>query len=114
MGGQFAPNGQGIRVDGGYCITGAWNFGSGTGHSQLVCAGFIPMVDGAPEIDDAGDVVLLTAVIPRDEIAFTDGWFVQGLTSGPRSTPRRSSSACSTTTVGSESMAGRRWRADRG
>jgi len=79
MGGQFAPNGQGVRVDGGYRITGAWNFGSGTGHSQFVCAGFIPMVDGAPVVDDAGDVVLLTAVIPRDEITFTDGWFVQGL-----------------------------------
>lgn len=79
MGGQFAPNGQGVEVDGGYRITGAWNFGSGTGHSQFVCAGFIPMVDGAPVFDDAGDVVLLTAVIPRDEITFTDGWFVQGL-----------------------------------
>lgn len=79
MGGQFAPNGQGVRVDGGYRLTGKWNFGSGTGHSQFVCAGFLPMVDGAMAVDAAGDVVLMTAVIPRDEITFTDGWFVQGL-----------------------------------
>jgi len=79
MGGQFAPNGQGVRVDGGYRVTGAWNFGSGTGHSQFVCAGFLPMVDGNLAVDDAGDIVLMTAVIPRDEINFTDGWFVQGL-----------------------------------
>jgi len=79
MGGQFAPNGQGVRVDGGYLLTGAWNFGSGTGHAQFVCAGFLPIVDGKPEVDDAGDIVLLTAVIPRGEINFTDGWFVQGL-----------------------------------
>ena len=79
MGGQFAPNGQGVRVDGGYRLTGKWNFGSGTGHSQFVCAGFLPMVHGAMAVDDAGDIVLMTAVIPRDEITFTDGWFVQGL-----------------------------------
>ena len=59
MGGQFAPNGQGVVVDGGYRLTGAWNFGSGTGHSEYVAAGFIPMEDGAaaharrwhPEVD---------------------------------------------------------------
>ena len=79
MGGQFAPNGQGVRVDGGYRVTGKWNFGSGTGHSQFVCAGFLPIVDGAMAVDDDGEIVLMTAVIPRDEILFTDGWFVQGL-----------------------------------
>ena len=46
MGGQFAPNGQGVVVDGGYRLTGAWSFGSGTGHSEYIAAGFIPMDDG--------------------------------------------------------------------
>ena len=46
MGGQFAPNGQGQKVDGGYRISGSWNFGSGTGHSEFVCAGFLPIDDG--------------------------------------------------------------------
>ena len=36
VGGQFFPNGLGETVDGGYRITGAWNFGSGTGHSEYV------------------------------------------------------------------------------
>jgi len=31
VGGQFFPNGLRETVDGGYRITGAWNFGSGTG-----------------------------------------------------------------------------------
>ena len=79
MGGQFAPNGQGVRVEGGYRVTGSWNFGSGTGHSEYVCAGFLPLVDGAPVFDDAGDVTLLAAVVPHDEITFLDGWHVQGL-----------------------------------
>ncbi len=46
MGGQFFPNGVAETVDGGYRLTGSWNFGSGTGHSEYVAAGFIPMTDG--------------------------------------------------------------------
>ena len=79
MGGQFFPNGMGASVDGGYRITGAWNFGSGTGHSEYVAAGFMPTVDGELVIGDDGIPPLLVAVIPRDEIVFADGWHVQGL-----------------------------------
>ena len=79
VGGQFFPNGMGAAVDGGYRITGAWNFGSGTGHAQYVAAGFMPTVDGELVVGDDGMPPLLVAVIPRDEIVFTDGWHVQGL-----------------------------------
>ena len=44
MGGQFFPNGTGDKVEGGYMVSGAWQFG--TGHSESVCGGFIPMIDG--------------------------------------------------------------------
>jgi alkylation response protein AidB-like acyl-CoA dehydrogenase len=79
MGGQFAPNGQGVVVDGGYRLTGAWNFGSGTGHSEYVAAGFIPMEDGLPHMLGDGIPKLMVAFLPRDEVTFTDGWHVQGL-----------------------------------
>jgi alkylation response protein AidB-like acyl-CoA dehydrogenase len=79
VGGQFFPNGMGATVDGGYRITGAWNFGSGTGHAQYVAAGFMPTVDGELVVGDDGMPPLLVAVIPREEIVFTDGWHVQGL-----------------------------------
>ncbi len=78
-GGQFFPNGLGETVDGGYRITGTWNFGSGTGHSEYVAAGFMPTVDGEMVVDDQGIPPLLVAVVPRQEIVFTDGWHVQGL-----------------------------------
>jgi alkylation response protein AidB-like acyl-CoA dehydrogenase len=78
-GGQFFPNGLGETVEGGYRITGAWNFGSGTGHAEYVAAGFMPTVAGEMVLDDEGIPPLLVAVIPRDEIVFTDGWHVQGL-----------------------------------
>lgn len=79
LGGQFAPNGQGVAVDGGYRLTGAWNFGSGTGHSAFVCAGFLPLRDGDLVVDRDGQVQLLVAVLPREDVTFTDGWHVQGL-----------------------------------
>jgi indole-3-acetate monooxygenase len=79
MGGQFFPNGTGTVVDGGYRLTGAWSFGSGTGHSEYVAAGFMPMVDG--DLVDASEGIpeLRVAVVPRADVRFTDGWHVQGL-----------------------------------
>jgi hypothetical protein len=79
VGGQFFPNGTAETVEGGYRLTGAWNFGSGTGHAEYVAAGFLPMVDGALVTDEHGMPPLLVAVVPREEIEFTDGWHVQGL-----------------------------------
>lgn len=79
MGGQFFPNGTGTAVDGGYRLTGAWNFGSGTGHSEYVAAGFMPMVDGDLVWVDEGVPELRVAILPREDITFTDGWHVQGL-----------------------------------
>jgi alkylation response protein AidB-like acyl-CoA dehydrogenase len=78
-GGQFFPNGLGETLDDGYRISGAWNFGSGTGHAEYVAAGFIPTVDGQMVVGDDGIPSLMVAVIPHDEIVFTDGWHVQGL-----------------------------------
>jgi len=79
VGGQFFPNGMGETIDGGYSITGAWNFGSGTGHAEYVAAGFIPTVEGEMVTGADGMPPLLVAIIPRDEVRFTDGWHVQGL-----------------------------------
>ncbi|MBK6585490.1 MAG: acyl-CoA dehydrogenase [Gammaproteobacteria bacterium] len=79
LGGQFAPNGLGQRVDGGYRLSGNWNFGSGTGHTNFVIGGFIPMHDGEMQMASHGLPQMLIAVFPREQINFTDGWFVQGL-----------------------------------
>ncbi|MEZ5178982.1 MAG: acyl-CoA dehydrogenase family protein [Acidimicrobiales bacterium] len=76
VGGQFFPNGTGTAVDGGYRLTGSWNFGSGTAHSAYVAAGFFPVVDGEPSFD-LGEI--RAALVPHEDVAFTDGWHVQGL-----------------------------------
>ncbi|GAB5450139.1 MAG: acyl-CoA dehydrogenase family protein [Halioglobus sp.] len=80
MGGQFFPNGTGEKVDGGYRVSGAWQFGSGTGHAEYVAAGFLPMDNGEMVMADDGVMPLMSvAVVPREDVTFTDGWHVQGL-----------------------------------
>ncbi len=79
MGGQFFPNGQGIAEQGGYRLSGSWSFGSGTGHSEYVAAGFLPMDGGEMRWISEGFPDMQVAVVPRAEISFNDGWFVQGL-----------------------------------
>jgi indole-3-acetate monooxygenase len=79
VGGQYFPNGQGTVVDGGYRVTGAWNFGSGTAHSAYIATGFFPMDDGQMRWISEGVPEMRVGFVPRDEITFTDGWFVQGL-----------------------------------
>jgi hypothetical protein len=79
IGGQYFPNGQGTAVDGGYRLTGAWNFGSGTGHAAYIGAGFFPMDDGEMRWVGEGIPDMRVAFVPRAEVTFTDGWHVQGL-----------------------------------
>jgi alkylation response protein AidB-like acyl-CoA dehydrogenase len=79
MGGQFFPNGQGSAVDGGFTLSGSWSFGSGTGHSEYVAAGFFPMDAGEMRWISEGVPEMRVAVVPREQITFTDGWYVQGL-----------------------------------
>ncbi len=79
MGGQFAPNGMAEVVEGGYQLSGSWSFGSGTGHSQYVVGGFIPLKNGEMTFLENGMPEMLVAVMPRDQINFTDNWNVTGL-----------------------------------
>ncbi|HXO49362.1 MAG TPA: acyl-CoA dehydrogenase family protein, partial [Mycobacterium sp.] len=79
IGGQYFPNGQGTAVDGGYRLNGAWSFGSGTGHSAYIGAGFFPMDDGEMRWVSEGIPDMRVAFLPREEVNFTDGWHVQGL-----------------------------------
>ena len=66
-------------MDGGYRLSGSWSFGSGTGHSEYIAAGFMPMDDGEVRWISEGLPDMQVAIVPRDDITFTDGWYVQGL-----------------------------------
>ena len=79
LGGHFAPNGHGEVVDDGYRLSGTWSFGSGTGHAQYIAAGFLPIDNGKVRGVSETQPELRIAVLPRDQVTFTDGWHVQGL-----------------------------------
>jgi alkylation response protein AidB-like acyl-CoA dehydrogenase len=79
VGGQFAPRGAGVREAGGWRVTGSYGFGSGSGHSRYVSAGFVPMENGAPVMLPSGLPDLRVGFVPREEIEFADGWHVMGL-----------------------------------
>ena len=79
VGGQFAPKGVGVASEGGYRVTGSYNFGSGTAHSAYVSVGFIPMIGDAPVTLDNGIPDMRVGFVPRDDVEFTDGWHVMGL-----------------------------------
>jgi hypothetical protein len=93
IGGQYFPNGQGAAVDGGYRLSGAWSFGSGTGHSAYIGAGFFPMDNGEMRWVSEGIPDMRVAFVPRDEVTFTmDGMSRGSRELAPTTTPSPMSS----------------------
>ena len=78
-GGQFFPNGLGETVDGGYRSPERGTSARGPGTPSTSPPDSSPPSDGEMVLGDDGLPPLMVAVIPRDEIVFTDGWHVQGL-----------------------------------
>ena len=76
VGGQFFPNGSGESTGDGYMLSGSWNFGSGTAHSKYIACGFFPVIDGEAIFELTE---IRAALVPREQVQFTDGWHVQGL-----------------------------------
>ena len=77
--GQFAPMGAGNRDGDGWRVTGSYHFGSGSGHSGYVSAGFMALHEGQPRIAANGLPDMRVGFVPRDAAEFTDGWHVMGL-----------------------------------
>jgi alkylation response protein AidB-like acyl-CoA dehydrogenase len=73
--GQFAPNGTAVADDGGYRITGDYQFGSGVRHSAWVGAGTLT------EPADGSDAQMLFVLMPADEVELKGNWDVLGLES---------------------------------
>jgi indole-3-acetate monooxygenase len=73
--GQFAPNGVAVPDDGGYRLTGDYQFGSGIAHSTWVGAGTIT------EEPEGVDPRFLFALMPIDAVELRGNWDVLGLQS---------------------------------
>jgi indole-3-acetate monooxygenase len=69
-----------VAVDGGYRVTGAWRYASGSRHSTWFgghC--IIHEADGTPRLDADGKPVERTMLFPAAEVTTTDVWQVVGL-----------------------------------
>lgn len=70
----FAPTGQASIVDGGYRLTGHWQFASGCDYAQWSVVGAF-----LEDADPTEAPVVLTFLIPRDDYEIIDDWNVLGL-----------------------------------
>lgn len=70
----IAPAGKAVRVDGGFRVTGRWNFSSGCDHCQWV------FVHTAAPPEKDGDAPTPTYfLLPRSDYEIIDTWYVMGL-----------------------------------
>ncbi|MBT7334280.1 MAG: acyl-CoA dehydrogenase [Gammaproteobacteria bacterium] len=71
--GALAPKGKAVPVDGGFRITGQWQWGTGVMHANWVMVGAMSPVEGR----DAP--MLAMYLLPIDEVEVLDTWYVQGM-----------------------------------
>ena len=72
--------GQAIKVDGGYRVTGKWPFASGSRHATWLGAhSCVCDADGTRQVRADGKPLNRTALFTRDKAAIVDNWQVVGL-----------------------------------
>ncbi|MDH6242731.1 acyl-CoA dehydrogenase family protein [Mycobacterium sp. OTB74] len=78
--GQFVSRGRARRVDGGFEVSGRFQFGSGCTRATWIGGGaLIRDEDGNLERNDAGIPLVLAFVVPADSVEITGNWDVMGL-----------------------------------
>jgi alkylation response protein AidB-like acyl-CoA dehydrogenase len=77
--GFLYPVGQARRVDGGYRVSGRWQFGSGCLHADRIVGGCLRFDGGAPALGPDGLPEAFVAWLPREEVVIHDTWRTTGL-----------------------------------
>ncbi|GAA5060792.1 acyl-CoA dehydrogenase family protein [Nocardia callitridis] len=78
--GMIVPTGSAVRVDGGYRVTGRFQFASGSAHASWIGAGFVVHDDaGNPIVDAEGTPDCRIGFLPRAEVEFLGNWDVMGM-----------------------------------
>lgn len=72
LAGSAAPAGTAVDVEGGFLLSGRWRFASGCANSRWMYAVF--RVEG-----EGSDVLVLRALIPKDQVRIIDTWHAIGL-----------------------------------
>ena len=69
--GALAPRGTAKPVDGGYIVTGHWQWGTGVMHANYVMVGALTEHDGPPE--------LCMYILPMEDAEVIDTWHMSGM-----------------------------------
>ncbi|HEY1933214.1 MAG TPA: acyl-CoA dehydrogenase family protein [Acetobacteraceae bacterium] len=77
--GSVRPMGRALAVDGGYRVTGQWDFSSGVHHANWLNCTCIVMQDGAPRLNEAGTPQVRTMWVPAQDATIQDTWEVIGM-----------------------------------
>lgn len=79
MAGQLSPRGRAVVADGGYEVSGTYQFGSGSDRASHMLGGCLSIVDGAPVMRPGGMPEILAVIVPREQVTFRGNWDVMGL-----------------------------------
>lgn len=71
----LATTSKAVKVEGGYRVTGKWNYGTGSNHSAWSLLG-VPLEDEQGNVVDGG-----LALIPAADLSSEETWFVAGMKS---------------------------------
>ena len=79
MTGVFAPTGTAEKTDGGFLVSGRWQWGSGSQNAKWVLGGCMMTENGEPMLDENGRPRSHMVIMPTTEIEYLDTWHVSGL-----------------------------------
>ena len=77
--GVFAPNGKAEKIDGGFTVSGRWQWGSGSQNADWVLGGCMLTQNGEPMLDEQGQPRSHMLLMPASELEFHDTWHTAGL-----------------------------------
>ncbi len=77
--GALNPLGRGVRVEGGYRVTGQWPFASACHHAHFFWGQFVVYDGDQPAAGPGGRPILREALIPRRDFEVIDTWQVGGM-----------------------------------
>ena len=78
--GHFAPLGVAHEEEGGYRVSGSWQFASGSGHAGYMGGGAVVFRDGEPApMGDGGELPLIGFFVPAEVAVMKGNWDTMGL-----------------------------------
>ena len=77
--GVFAPTATAEKVDGGFRVSGRWQWGSGSQNAKWILGGAMLTENGEPMLDRNGQPRSTMVLMPSNQVEYLDTWHVSGL-----------------------------------